>query len=123
MGLDPLGPVTISVAVPGAPFATTLARASDLIGSPTFVDDGRWAQLDLGGFRLSVGTPDEVVAPTLLVRVADVAAASASLRQRGWEVGEPAAGPHERRADAGALGGLAVVLYEPLTSTSEVITS
>lgn len=92
--------------------AVVLGRA------PTFVDGSRWAQFDVGGSRVMLaGTDREGDAPSLSVKVNDLDAAAARLREAGFDVGEPAVGPDERRAVIHPDGtfGWTVVLYEPAT--------
>lgn len=85
--------------------------------APTFIDGTRWAQFDVGGSRVMLaGTDRESDAPSLSVKVNDLDSTAARLREAGFDVGEPADGPHERRAVIHPDGAFAwtVVLYEPL---------
>lgn len=83
---------------------------------PTLIDGERWARFDVNGSRVMFAGPDTGGdAPTLAVKVNDLDATATRLREAGFEVGEPAAHQHERRAviHPGAAFTWSVVLYEP----------
>jgi hypothetical protein len=87
-----------------------------LLGAPTFVQEGEWAQFDPLGSRVCVGPAAEGAATSvgLMVKVPDVEAAASWLASQGCEVGEPTLGAHERQVVARAKSGQKIVAYSPL---------
>lgn len=89
---------------------------AELLGRvPALVDGERWSQTGVNGSRVMFAGPDTGgKAPTLAVKVNDLDATTARLRDAGFEVDEPAANQHERRAviHPGPAFTWSVVLYE-----------
>ncbi len=92
----------------------------DVLGLPLkFRDGDRWVAFDLGGTTLALArqedqAPSEGNGPVLSLRVDDLDALVAQLRERGAEVTDPVAGAHEQRANLKVPGGHTVVLYAPI---------
>jgi len=82
--------------------------------APTFVDGERWAQFDVGGRRIALAGADRVSnLPGVMLKVADLAAASSRAAEQGLTVGPVQSGPHEDRCLVEAPGGWPVILYSP----------
>lgn len=98
--------------------SSTVRFLAALLGrAPSLVDGERWAQFDVNGSRvMAAGTDREGDAPFLSVKVNDLDATSARLREAGFSVSKPATSPHERRAviNPGTVFTWTVVLYEPV---------
>jgi hypothetical protein len=107
-------PDRVSFGIGSSNWAEDVAALSAVLGSPALVDEGRWAQFDILGTRVAVGTADELPAAALVVRVPDVTAAAAELRAAGWQAAEAVRGEHEVRLGAATPSGLQVILYQPL---------
>jgi catechol 2,3-dioxygenase-like lactoylglutathione lyase family enzyme len=105
----------LSAAFPVADMAAAVRFVSAVLGAePTFVDGERWAQFDVNGGRLALaGTDREGETASVMVKVVDLAAALAPLREGGFTVGESVEGPHEVRAQVTGPDGWAAVLYQP----------
>ncbi|GCD99980.1 MULTISPECIES: VOC family protein [Embleya] len=105
----------LSAAFPVADMAAAVRFMTAVLGAePTFVDGERWAQFDVAGGRLALaGTDREGDAASVMVKVADLEAALAPLREGGFTVGEPVEGPHEVRVRVSGPDGWAAVLYQP----------
>lgn len=93
----------------------------DVLGLPLkFRDGDNWAAFDVAGVTLAVeggapsNAPSSSGGATVSLRVSDLDAAVAQLRQRGAVVGDIQTGPHERRADLHDPSGNRLVLYAPL---------
>ena len=104
----------VSFGIGSSDWAKDVAALTELIGSPSVVQEGEWAQFDLGGARVAVGTADDLPAVALMCKVGDVNQAAGELRDAGWQVDEAMRGAHELRARAQAGTGLHVILYQPL---------
>ncbi|MBB2910810.1 hypothetical protein FHS43_002073 [Streptosporangium becharense] len=88
--------------------------AALLGAAPTFVDGGRWAQFDLASGRLALSGTDRVSSgPSVMVKVADVAAARAHAAELGLDAGPIETGPHEVRCVVSGPDGWDVVFYAP----------
>jgi hypothetical protein len=100
---------------PAARLADGVRFLSAVLGiEPTFVDDDRWAQFDLGGARLALASGTEAAgAPQVMVKVADAAASAEALARAGYDVAGPVTGPHEVRFSVTGPDGWSVVVYEP----------
>jgi catechol 2,3-dioxygenase-like lactoylglutathione lyase family enzyme len=85
--------------------------------APTFVDGERWAQFDAGGRRLALAGTDRVSETAgVMVKTADIDAASSALESLGARPGPVERGPHELRRVVEAPGGWSLVLYTPVPS-------
>jgi hypothetical protein len=106
---------SLSAAFPVADMGAAVKFVSAVLGTePTFVDGDRWAQFDVNGGRLALaGTDREGEGASVMVKVADLEAALAPLREAGFEVGESVEGPHETRVRVVGPDGWAAVLYSP----------
>ena len=87
---------------------------SALLGTePTFVDGDRWAQFDVAGRRLALSGADRVAdVASVMLKVADLAAARARAAELGLEAGAVQEGPHEHRCVVTGPDGVPVVLYQ-----------
>ena len=105
--------LSISTVIPVDDMTAGVAHWTALLGvEPTFVDGDRWAQFDVNGTRVSLAGADRSSDdPGVLVKVDDLDARVATLREVGIDVTDPETGPHERRV---VLGDGLVTLYEPL---------
>ena len=85
---------------------------------PTFVDQSRWAQFDLGPYRLALaGTDRAAEEMSLMLKVDDLKETQRKLsHQAGVDVGQVEAGPHEMRLVARTPYGV-VVFYAPKPSS------
>jgi hypothetical protein len=84
-----------------------------LLGAePTFVDGDRWAQFDFDGKRIALAGADRTSDKAgVMLKVADLAAATAALTEAGCNPGEVQEGPHEFRVTAEGPGGWPIVIY------------
>lgn len=89
---------------------------AELLGhAPALIDGERWSQTEGNGSRVMFAGPDTGgKAPTLAVKVNNLDATTARLRDAGFEVDELAADQYERRAviHPGPAFTWSVVLYE-----------
>jgi hypothetical protein len=106
---------SISTVLPVDDVAEAAAAWSALLGAaPTFVDGQRWAQFDVAGRRIALAGTDRVSdRPGLMIKVADLAAARAEAKAKGFTVGPVQEGPHELRCLVDGPGGCPAVLYSP----------
>jgi catechol 2,3-dioxygenase-like lactoylglutathione lyase family enzyme len=113
--MDTTPALSVSTAFPVTDMKAAVAFVTAVLGTePTFVDGERWAQFDLNGGRLALsGTDREGAGPVAMVKVADLEAALAPLREGGFTVGEVVEGPHEARAQVAGPDGWSAVLYAP----------
>jgi hypothetical protein len=88
-----------------------------LIGPPSALQDGVWAQFDHGGARVAIGASADVPEPSLMLKVGNLDEAKATLESVGFEVNEPVVGQHEIQIRARRPGGLSVVAYVPIDQT------
>ncbi|UGQ11985.1 bleomycin resistance protein [Yinghuangia sp. ASG 101] len=105
----------LSAVFPVADMGAAVKFVSAVLGTqPTFVDGDRWAQFDVNGGRLALsGTDREGDGPSVMAKVADLAAALAPVREAGFDVGDSVEGPHETRARVTGPDGWSAVLYAP----------
>ncbi|MBF6210323.1 glyoxalase/bleomycin resistance/dioxygenase family protein [Nocardia puris] len=106
----------VGTILPAENLLATVGLLEAVLGAPpTFVDDDRWAQFDVGPARIMVaGTDRENDGAALSVKVSGLDEILDRLRAAGIRVGDPVTGPHERRVvvDSGAVWS--IILYEPL---------
>jgi len=90
---------------------------SALLGvAPRFVDEDRWAQFEVGGFRLALaGTDRDSDSAGVMVKVDDLEEARERAQNLGLEVSQTRQGPHEARFTATAPGGWPILFYAPRT--------
>lgn len=87
---------------------------SALLGDPTFTDEDRWAQFDVGSTRLSLGAGvEDPGATTVMIKVDELEDAVAELNAAGIHAGAIEEGSHERRVRVSGPTGEAVLLYRP----------
>jgi hypothetical protein len=106
----------ISPAYPAENLTAAVELLTALIGDPTVVDGDRFAQFDSGGVRIMLaGTDRDESSPFLAVKVDDLDATVNNLRAKGFQVGDPVRGPHERRATIQLPGESTwhISVYEP----------
>jgi hypothetical protein len=104
----------VSVAFGVADWKRHVEALQAILGAPSMVQDGVWAQFDCGGSRVSVGVKPDVPDTALMLKVSDLEAARDRLAAAGWETGDLIAGEHEVRVYASQPGGLNLIAYQPL---------
>ncbi|MEV6320645.1 VOC family protein [Nocardia sp. NPDC051787] len=108
----------IGSAYPTDDLPAAVALLSAVFGAePTVVDGDRWAQFDTNGVRVMLADTDrDDDTPFLAIKVDDLDATLDRLRAKGFEIGQPAIGPHERRAVLRPTPGSPwhIAIYEPL---------
>ncbi|MEU2033670.1 VOC family protein [Nocardia amamiensis] len=108
----------ISPAYPTDDLPAAVALLSAVFGAePTVVDGDRWAQFDTNGVRVMLaGTDRDDDTPFLAIKVGDLDEPLDRLRAKGFEVGHPVTGPHERRAVLRPTPGSPwhIAIYEPI---------
>jgi hypothetical protein len=93
--------------------AAGVSAWSAMLGAaPKFVDADRWAQFDVGGFRLALAGADrDSDVAGVMVKVDDLGEARRRVEELGLEVSETRQGPHEERFTAIGPGGWPVLFY------------
>ncbi|WP_227980554.1 VOC family protein [Nocardia spumae] len=107
----------VGPAYPADNLSAAVALLTALVGEPTVADGDRWAQFDVGGVRIMLaGTDRADETPFLAVKVDDLDATLNDLRHKGFEVADPALGPHERRSVVRPAGESSwhIAVYEPI---------
>jgi hypothetical protein len=106
----------LAIVLPVDDFSAAVAAWTTALGTvPTFVDEPRWAQYDLGGTRLALSGTDRVSnLGGVMAKVADLSAERTRLEEGGLRPGPVETGPHERRMTTIMPSGAMLVLYEPL---------
>jgi hypothetical protein len=104
----------VSVAFGAENWERDVGALRSLLGEPTMIQDGSWAQFDCEGTRVSVGVRPDLPAAALMLKVSDVEAARDRLADAGWQTGELVPGEHELRVYATQPDGLNVIAYQPV---------
>ena len=96
-------------------FDDELQTLTAILGTPTFVQPGSWAQFDAPGARVSLGAGEENLAETaLMVKVSDLDRFCSALVDRGCVLGELHLGAHEQRVVVTTPQGRTLIAYRPL---------
>jgi hypothetical protein len=104
----------VSVAFGAANWKRDVEALRSLLGEPSMLQDGVWAQFDCEGTRVSVGVRTDVPEAALMLKVSDVDGARAQMADAGWQTGEVVRGEHELRVYASQPDGLSIIAYQPV---------
>jgi catechol 2,3-dioxygenase-like lactoylglutathione lyase family enzyme len=108
----------VTPVLPVADLGAAVEFWSSVLGvEPTFVDDDRWAQFDLGPRRLALAGTDRLTdEPCVMVKVHDLEGTRRQLGAGGHSAEEIETGAHERRFLARTDFGT-IIFYSPLAES------